>query len=61
MLGKQEIDELIREFAPMGFDPNDILMAWLQSNKRKAVTLDILLTNAYNFVGEEYILEKKTS
>lgn len=46
MLEKQEIDLLINEFSPMGFDPQEIIMAWLQSNKRKALTLDILLTKA---------------
>jgi hypothetical protein len=43
MLDRAEITELITEFSAMGFDPQDILMAYLSSNQRRALVLDYLL------------------
>jgi hypothetical protein len=48
MLDRAEVNELIAEFAAMGFDPQDVLMAYLSSNQRRALVLDYLLAKTYS-------------
>lgn len=47
MVNTKELEGLIKEYTAMGFDPQEIVMAWLNSNQRKALVLDHLLAIAY--------------
>lgn len=47
MVNSDDLGMLIQEYNSMGFDPQDIIMAWFNSNQRKGLVLDHLLTIAY--------------
>ena len=47
MSKNKELDSIIAEYTNMGFDTENILMAWMTSNQRKTAMLDYLLNPGY--------------
>lgn len=48
MSNSKELESLVNEYSGMGFDAQDIIMAWFNSNRRKTLILDHLLNIAYS-------------
>ena len=48
MSNSKELENLVHEYSGMGFDAQDVIMAWFNSNHRKTLILDHLLNIAYH-------------
>ncbi len=48
MSNSKELESLVNEYSGMGFDAQDVIMAWFNSNRRKTMILDHLLNIAYS-------------
>lgn len=46
MSNSKELENLVHEYSDMGFDAQDVIMAWFNSNHRKTLILDHLLNIA---------------
>jgi len=62
----KELEDIIQEYSAFGFDPNDIIMAWISSNQRPSLVLDKLIdlnkntSLAASFRGDNKLLTQSS-